>query len=80
MIEAETAVDSGNRAQQDADPASVNSPFRKDIELRVKTLRSLRAPTVEQIERALFWEEYLKQTIQAARPMQEPASEPVQRR
>ncbi len=56
------------------------SRFRREIKLRVKTLRSLRAPTVEQIESALFWEEYLKLTPPEGRPLQEPAVEPVQRR
>jgi hypothetical protein len=40
--------------------APVNS-FRRGVEARVKVLRSIRNPTVDQIERALFWEEYLKQ-------------------
>ncbi len=54
--------------------------FRREIELRVKTLRSLRAPTVDQIERALFWEEYLRMPEPVPRAMQEAAVDPVQRR
>lgn len=42
-------------------PAARNE-MRARIETRVKVLRSLRAPTVEQIEAAQFWEEYLRQT------------------
>lgn len=49
-----------------ADPAPV-SPFRQRIEARVRVWRSLRAPTVGQIENAQFWEDYLRRT-QAPNP------------
>jgi len=42
-----------------ADPAPVNH-FRARIEARVRIWRSLRTPTVDQIENAQFWEDYLK--------------------
>ena len=61
MTEAETAGDFMERNGLVAsDPASVISPFRQMIETRLVVLRSLRKPTVEQIEARLFWEEYLK--------------------
>lgn len=60
---AETSMDR-NDDQPDgshvSDPAPVDSPFRKMIEARIKVWRSLRAPTVQQIEWCQFWEEYLK--------------------
>lgn len=40
-------------------PAPVSNEFRARIESRVRTLRGLRHPTVEQIERKLFLKEYL---------------------
>lgn len=61
-------------------PAPVISKFRRDIEIRVKTLRSLRNPTVEQIERAQFWEEYLRTPEPLPRALQDPPSEPTQTR
>lgn len=35
------------------------NPVRENMELTLKTLESLRQPTVEQIERKLFLKEYL---------------------
>ena len=67
MTGAETAETSMDRNDEQpvvgssvADPAPVDSPFRKMIEARIKVWRSLRAPTVQQIEWCQFWEEYLK--------------------
>lgn len=46
-------------------PAPVQpNPMRDRITARVRVLRSLRAPTVQQIEAAQFWEEYLRETEQ----------------
>ena len=73
------AENDGSKHMATDGPAPVNS-FRRGVELRVKVLRSLRNPTVEQIERALFWEEYLRLGTPGARAMQEPAGEPIQRR
>lgn len=58
--------------------APVKSPFRLEIERRVKVLRSLRNPTVHQIESAIFWEEYLKAPEPTPRPLQAPPDEPAQ--
>ena len=91
MTGAETASDSRDRNDETAqdsslDPAPVSlpadeSPFRTRIRERVRVLKSLRNPTVEQIERRQFWEEYLERTkALAPRALQEPAVEPVQRR
>ena len=91
MTGAETASDSRDRDDETAqdsslDPAPVSlptgeSPFRTRIRERVRVLKSLRQPTVEQIERRQFWETYLEETkALAPRPLQEPAVEPVQRR
>lgn len=44
------------------EPAPVPNPMRERIQTRVRVLRSLRQPTVEQIEAAQFWEEYLRKT------------------
>lgn len=70
MTGAETASDSRDRNDETAqdsllDPAPVSlpaSPFRTRIRERVRVLKSLRHPTVEQIERRQFWEEYLEKT------------------
>ena len=62
-------------------PSPVSRPngFRQQIEGKVRTLRSLRHPTVEQIERAQFWEEYLKVTVFPESGPQTDVTEPVQR-
>lgn len=52
---ASASQESGGRGQE-----SGRNEFRERIEQRVRVLRSLRQPTVEQIERAQFWEEYLR--------------------
>jgi hypothetical protein len=71
-----------NDEQKDiVDPAPVvPSPFRTLIETKLRVWRSLRQPTVQQIEWCQFWEEYLKKAEPEARAMQEPAGEPIQRR
>jgi hypothetical protein len=65
MTGVETATGSmdRNEVQTDiVDPAPVvPSPFRTLIETKLRVWRSLRQPTVQQIEWCLFWEEYLKQ-------------------
>lgn len=69
--------DGGEAATDGAAP--VSSPFRKDVERRVKVLRSLRHPTVAQIEVAQFWEEYLARTLFPASEVQKDVSEPIQK-
>lgn len=56
-----------------------DSPFRQDIQRRVKVLRSLRHPTVAQIEVAQFWEEYLARTLYPVSEVQKDVSEPIQK-
>jgi hypothetical protein len=75
-----TGVENDGSKDRATDGAAPVNSFRRGVELRVKVLRSLRNPTVEQIERALFWEEYLRLGTPEARAMQEPAGEPIQRR
>jgi hypothetical protein len=69
----------GSGAVAKAGAAPVNS-FRTLIETKLRVWRSLRQPTVQQIEWCQFWEEYLKKAEPEARAMQEPAGEPIQRR
>ena len=69
----------GSKDKATDGPAPVNS-FRTLIETRIRVWRSLRQPTVQQIEWCQFWEEYLKKAEPEARAMQEPAGEPIQRR
>lgn len=69
----------GSGAAATDGPAPVNS-FRTLIETKLRVWRSLRQPTVQQIEWCQFWEEYLKKAEPEARAMQEPAGEPIQRR
>lgn len=62
------------------DPALVDSPFRAYIRARIRTWRSLRHPTVEQIEGAQFWERYLAAPAPVPRALQEKPVEPIQER
>lgn len=71
------AQDGGGAAKDGAAP--VSSPFRQDIQRRVKVLRSLRHPTVAQIEVAQFWEEYLARTLFPASEVQKGVTEPNQK-
>jgi hypothetical protein len=43
-----------------AEPSAEVNPLRARFEMALRTLQSLRHPTLEQIERKLFLEEYLK--------------------
>lgn len=43
-----------------AEPVAEANPLRARFEMALRTLQSLRHPTVEQIERKLFLEEYLR--------------------
>jgi hypothetical protein len=73
------AANDGSKDKATDGAAPVNS-FRTLIETRIRVWRSLRQPTVQQIEWCQFWEEYLKKAEPEARAMQEPAGEPIQRR
>ncbi len=77
----QTGDTSPRPSPQSGEGEETESPFRPRIRERVRVLKSLRNPTVEQIERRQFWEEYLERTkALAPRALQEPAVEPVQRR
>lgn len=61
------SMDRNDEQKDIVDPAPVvpPSPFRKMIETKVRVWRSLRQPTVQQLEWCQFWEEYLKQGAKA---------------